>query len=44
MSIGFPITLIGGFVGLAMILNYLATPLQAIFEQGLSAMLGFMRP
>ncbi|HJW26036.1 MAG TPA: flagellar biosynthetic protein FliR [Rhodocyclaceae bacterium] len=41
MSIGFPITLIGGFVVLAMTLNYLATPLQAIFEQGLTAMLGF---
>lgn len=44
MSIGFPITLVGGFVALAMVLNYLATPLQAIFEQGLSAMLGFARP
>ncbi|MGE5490856.1 MAG: flagellar biosynthetic protein FliR [Actinomycetota bacterium] len=44
MSIGFPITLVGGFVALAMSLNYLATPLQAIFEQGLSAMLGFAKP
>lgn len=44
MSIGFPITLVGGFVTLAMSLNYLATPLQAIFEQGLSAMLGFAKP
>lgn len=44
MSIGFPITLVGGFLALAMSLNYLATPLQAIFEQGLSAMLGFAKP
>lgn len=43
-AIGFPITLIGGFATLAMTLNYLATPLQAIFEQGLSAMLGFAKP
>lgn len=40
-AVGFPITLIGGFVALALCLNYLATPIQAIFEQGLSAMLGF---
>lgn len=43
-AIGFPITLIGGFAALAMTLNYLATPLQAIFEQGLTAMLGFAKP
>lgn len=40
-AVGFPLTLAGGFVALALCLNYLATPLQAIFEQGLSAMLGF---
>lgn len=44
MSVGFPLTLMGGFIALAMSLNYLATPMQAIFEQGLAAMLGFMRP
>lgn len=43
-ALGFPLTLIGGFVALALCLNYLATPLQAIFEDGLSAMLGFARP
>lgn len=42
-SVGFPLTLIGGFVALALTLNYLAAPLQAIFEDGLSAMLGFAR-
>lgn len=41
MSIGFPLTLTVGFIALAMMLNYLVTPLQAIFEQGLTAMLGF---
>lgn len=41
MSIGFPITMTGGFITLILMLDYLATPLQAIFEQGLSAMLGF---
>ncbi|MBS1189620.1 MAG: fliR [Rhodocyclaceae bacterium] len=43
-AIGFPLTLIGGFIVLAMSLDYLATPLQALFEEGLSAMLGFARP
>lgn len=40
-SVGFTVTLIGGFFALAITLNYLAAPLQAIFEEGLSAMLGF---
>lgn len=43
-ALGFPLTLIGGFVGLAISLNYLAAPLQAIFEFGMSAMLGFAVP
>lgn len=40
-ALGFPLTLMGGFVALAISLNYLATPLQSIFEFGMSAMLGF---
>lgn len=40
-ALGFPLTLIGGFFGLAISLNYLAAPLQSIFEFGMSAMLGF---
>lgn len=40
-ALGFPLTLIGGFVSLAVSLNYLSTPLQAIFEFAMSAMLGF---
>lgn len=43
-ALGFPITLLGGFFGLAVSLNYLATPLQAVFEFALSAMLGFAVP
>lgn len=42
-AIGFPMTLIGGFVALALCLNYLAGPLQMLIEQGLSAMLGYAR-
>lgn len=43
-AIGFTLTLTGGFIALAFTLNYLAAPIQAIFEQGLSAMLGFAVP
>jgi len=40
-ALGFPLTLTGGFVGLAISLNYLASPLQDLFEFALSATLGF---
>jgi len=40
-ALGFPLTLMGGFIVLGLTLNYLAGPLQAIFETGLSAMLSF---
>jgi flagellar biosynthetic protein FliR len=40
-ALGFPITLLGGFFGLIIIMNYLATPLQDIFELAISATLGF---
>lgn len=40
-ALGFPLTLMGGFIALAISLNYLASPLQGIFEFGMSAMLGF---
>ncbi|HEX6733256.1 MAG TPA: flagellar biosynthetic protein FliR [Azonexus sp.] len=40
-ALGFPLTLIGGFVVLAISLHYLAEPIQAVFEIGLGAMLGF---
>lgn len=43
-SLGFPLTLTGGFVALAISLNYLSVPLQALFEFGLSALLGFAVP
>lgn len=43
-ALGFPITLLGGFLTLAISLNYMATPIQRIFEFGLEAMLGYAAP
>jgi len=43
-ALGFPLTLIGGFVALAISLNYLASPLQGIFQLGLESMLGVVVP
>lgn len=43
-ALGFPLTLMGGFFGLAVSLNYLASPMQEIFEFGMSAMLGYAVP
>jgi len=40
-ALGFPMTLMGGFVVLAIGLNYMAAPIQSVFEIGLAAMLGF---
>lgn len=40
-SLGFPLTLAGGFIALAISLNYLAVPFQNLFEEGLTAMLTF---
>ena len=40
-ALGFPLTLLGGFFALSISLNYLAAPIQAVFEIALSAMLGF---
>lgn len=39
-AVGFPITLIGGFVVLILCLNYLAQPITQLFEHGLQSMLG----
>lgn len=39
-AVGFPITLIGGFVVLILCLSYLATPITQLFEHGLQSMLG----
>lgn len=41
-AVGFPITLIGGFVMLILSLGYLAAPLTQLFEHGLQAMLGHL--
>jgi flagellar biosynthetic protein FliR len=43
-ALGFPLTMTGGFVALAVSMNYLSTPLQALFEYALSATLGFAVP
>jgi flagellar biosynthetic protein FliR len=41
-ALGFPISLLGGFFGLAVIMNFLATPLQDMFELAISSILGFV--
>ena len=41
MVIGFPVTLMLGFVGLLVSLNHLSAPLQSLFEYGLESMTGF---
>lgn len=43
-ALGFPLTLLGGLVALLIGMNYLATPLQHLFEFGMSAMLGYAVP
>lgn len=43
-ALGFPLTMIGGFFTLAISMNYFATPLQALYEYALDAMLGFAVP
>ena len=43
-ALGFPLMMIGGFVALAISMNYLATPLQALYEYALGAILGFAVP
>lgn len=40
-ALGFPLTLMGGFVTLTISMSYLAAPLQALYEYAFSAMLGF---
>jgi flagellar biosynthesis protein FliR len=41
-AIGFPITMVSGFAVLALSLAYFAPPLQALFEEALHMMLGFV--
>lgn len=43
-ALGFPLTLTVGFTAIAISLNYLAVPLQTLFEFALSSLLGFMVP
>jgi flagellar biosynthetic protein FliR len=41
-ALGFPLTLTGGFIALAISMNYLAVPLQALYEFALNSMLGYV--
>lgn len=43
-ALGFPLTLSGGFIGLAISLNYLTVPLEALYQFALEALLGFAVP
>lgn len=43
-ALGFPLTLMGGFVAVGLSLNYLITPLQELYDFALRAMLGFALP
>ena len=43
-AIGFPITLTLGFVGIILMLGYIAIPLEQLFNEGLHAMLYFALP
>ncbi|RIX41219.1 MAG: flagellar biosynthetic protein FliR [Rhodocyclales bacterium GT-UBC] len=43
-ALGFPLTTSGGFIGLAISLNYLTVPLQALYQFALEALLGFAVP
>lgn len=43
-ALGFPLTLMGGFISVALSLNYIAVPLQALYDYALRAMLGFAVP
>ena len=41
MAIGFPVTIILGFVALMVSMSYLSAPLQRLFEFGLQSMMGY---
>jgi flagellar biosynthetic protein FliR len=43
-ALGFPLTLMGGFFAVGLSMSYLATPLQALYDFALRAMLGFITP
>ena len=44
IAIGFPVTIVIGFVALTISLNYLGTPFLQLFEYGLRSMTGFFLP
>ena len=41
MAIGFPITIVLGFIALMVSMSYLSAPLQRLFEFGLQSMMGY---
>ena len=41
MAIGFPVTIVLGFIALMVSMSYLSAPLQHLFEFGLQSMLGY---
>lgn len=43
-ALGFPLTLMGGFIGVGLSLSYIGSPLQALYDYALRAMLGFAVP
>lgn len=43
-ALGFPLTLMGGFVAVGVSLNYLTGPLQDLYDFAIRAMLGFALP
>lgn len=43
-SLGFPLTMLGGFFALSISMTHLAAPLQALYEFAFEAMLGFAVP
>lgn len=43
-ALGFPLTLLGGFIMLSIALNYMSTPLQVLFDTALRSMLEFALP
>jgi flagellar biosynthetic protein FliR len=43
-ALGFPLTLLGGFIGMAVIMNYLTAPLQSMFDLAINSVLNFATP
>ena len=44
LALGFPLTLMGGFVIIGLSLRYLAVPFQELYDFAIRAMLEFAQP